>query len=61
VWESEPAGRPGPDELSNDVFRFEGLAEPTDLTTLQDGNHYIDVHAPSDGGAIVACADIPEA
>jgi hypothetical protein len=48
------------------VFGFEGLAEEFDvetlqLETLQDGNHYLDFHAPSDGGAIVACADIPEA
>jgi hypothetical protein len=43
------------------VFAFESVVAATDLATLQDGNHHIDFHAPSDGGAIVACADIPEA
>jgi hypothetical protein len=43
------------------VFGFEGYVQKTELASLQDGNHYIDFHAPSDGGAIVACAEIPEA
>jgi DNA-binding CsgD family transcriptional regulator len=33
----------------------------TELATLQDGNHYVDVHEEATGGAIVNCVDIPAA
>jgi len=38
---------------------IESLAEATELGALQDGNHYLDIHAEATGGAIVSCGDIP--
>jgi hypothetical protein len=52
-------GEPGP--YDEGVFAFESIAEAIEFATLQDGNHHVDLQAPSEGLAIVACADIPEA
>jgi len=38
---------------------MEGLVQATELATLQDGNHYLDVHAEAIAGATLSCGDIP--
>jgi DNA-binding CsgD family transcriptional regulator len=38
------------------IDRLLGATEPT---TIQDGNHHLDVHAEATGGAVVSCVDIP--
>jgi hypothetical protein len=60
-WVSEPTGTSGLGEAKGGVFGTEGLVREIDFATLRDGKHYIDFHAPSDGGAIVACSEIPGA
>jgi hypothetical protein len=38
---------------------IESLVDTTELGALQDGNHYLDIHAEATGGPIVSCVDIP--